>query len=211
MLAVPAPSLMMLIALSIVTGPKPPGSTTLIGPPAAVLASAPLKVRHGAGRVQPWASLPPAETKLRMISPSGACARPGPAPAASTSRVAAANGNSATLDMNALPLTIVGLMTTVQSVSHSARPSKPAASLKVDSAEAMATLEAMSSHHNFRPGQQNKLVSEPPIAAPDEHAQLVEADQRFRAALGQAIAAGGERIEAVEATVQLKRRTKLPQ
>ena len=80
---------------------------------------------------------------------------------------------------------------------------------KVDMAEGMATLEAMSSHHNFRPGQQNKLVSEPPIAAPDEHAQLVEADQRFRAALGQAIAAGGERIEAVEATVQLKRRTKL--
>jgi hypothetical protein len=68
----------------------------------------------------------------------------------------------------------------------------------------------MGSHYNFRPGQQNKLVSEPPIAAPDEHAQLVEADQRFRAALGQAIAAGGERIEAVEATVQLKRRTKLP-
>src|SRR5262249_6172194 len=81
---------------------------------------------------------------------------------------------------------------------------------KVDSAEGMATLEAMSSHHNFRPGQQNKLVSEPPIAAPDEHAQLVEADQRLRAALGQAIAAGGERIEAVEATVQLKRRMKLP-
>ena len=69
-----------------------------------------------------------------------------------------------------------------------------------------ARAAAMSSHHNFRPGQQNKLVSEPPIAAPDEHAQLVEADQRFRAALGQAIAAGGERIEA---TVQLKRRTKL--
>jgi len=81
---------------------------------------------------------------------------------------------------------------------------------KVDSAEGMATLEAMSSRSNFRPGQQNKLVSEPPIAAPDEHAQFVEADQRFRAALGQAIAAGGERIEAVEATVQLKRRTKLP-
>jgi hypothetical protein len=80
----------------------------------------------------------------------------------------------------------------------------------VDSAEGMATLEAMSSHHNFRPGQQNKLVSEPPIAAPDEYAQFVEADQRFRAALGQAIAAGRERIEAVEATVQLKRRTKLP-
>ena len=80
----------------------------------------------------------------------------------------------------------------------------------MDSAEGMATLEAMSSHHNFRPGQRNKLVSESPIAAPEEHAPLVEADQRFRAALGQAIAAGGERIEAVEATVQLKRRTKLP-
>ena len=52
---------------------------------------------------------------------------------------------------------------------------------KVDSAEGMATLEAMSSHHNFRPGQQNKLVSEPPIAAPDEHAPLVEADQDKRA------------------------------
>jgi hypothetical protein len=85
--------------------------------------------------------------------------------------------------------------------------SAPPGADKVDSAEGMATLEAMSSHHNFRPGQQNKLVSEPPIAAPDEHAQLVEADQRFQAALGQAIAAGGERIEAVEATVQLKRGT----
>src|SRR5262249_5712546 len=46
---------------------------------------------------------------------------------------------------------------------------------KVDSAEGMATLEAMSSRYNFRPGQHNKLISEPPIAAPDEHAQLVEA------------------------------------
>jgi hypothetical protein len=54
----------------------------------------------------------------------------------------------------------------------------------------MATLEGMSSHHNFRPGQQNKLVSEPPIAAPDDHAHLVEADQRFRAALGQALLQG---------------------
>jgi hypothetical protein len=60
------------------------------------------------------------------------------------------------------------------------------------------------------PGQQNKLVSGPPIAAPDEHAQLIKADQRFQAALAQAIAAGGERVEAVEATVALKpRHTKL--
>ena len=49
----------------------------------------------------------------------------------------------------------------------------------------MATLEACV-------GQQNKLVSEPPLAATDGYEQLVEADQRFRAALGQAIAAGGE-------------------
>jgi hypothetical protein len=43
----------------------------------------------------------------------------------------------------------------------------------------------------------------------EEHAQLVEADQRFQAALEHAIATGSERIEAVEATVQLKRRTTL--
>ena len=66
----------------------------------------------------------------------------------------------------------------------------------------MTTLEAMSREDNFRVGQQNKLVAEPPLALPDEYEQLVEADQRFRAALGQAIAAGGERIE---------RRTRLPQ
>ena len=58
-------------------------------------------------------------------------------------------------------------------------------------------------------GQRSKLVSEPPIGAPsDERAQLVEADQRFQAALAQAIAAGEERVEAVQATVYLKRRTK---
>ena len=61
-----------------------------------------------------------------------------------------------------------------------------------------------------RPGQRSKtLVSDPPIAAPDDHALLVAADERFRAALEQAIAKGRERIEAVEATVQLKRRTRL--
>jgi hypothetical protein len=58
-------------------------------------------------------------------------------------------------------------------------------------------------------GQRSKLVSEAPIGAPgDERAQLVEVDQRFQAALAQAIAAGGERVEAVQATVDLKRRTK---
>ena len=43
----------------------------------------------------------------------------------------------------------------------------------------------------------------------DDHAQLVAADERFQAALDKAITAGRERVEAVEATVALKRRTKL--
>jgi hypothetical protein len=56
-------------------------------------------------------------------------------------------------------------------------------------------------------GQRNKLVSEPPLGAPgDEREQFVKADQRFQAALTQAIASGGERVEAVQATVDLKRR-----
>ena len=70
----------------------------------------------------------------------------------------------------------------------------------MDSVEGMATLEAMSSFRKHR----SKLG--PPIAAPDDDHALVEADQRFQAALDQAIAAGGERKEAVEATVALKKR-----
>ena len=67
----------------------------------------------------------------------------------------------------------------------------------------------MSSYRDLHPEQQNKLVAEPPIAVPDDHAQLVAADERFQAALDKAITAGRERVEAVEATVALKRRTKL--
>ena len=67
----------------------------------------------------------------------------------------------------------------------------------------MAIFEAMSGRH----GQGSKLIEAPPVAVPDEHAELVKADQRFQAALDVAIATGGERIEAVEATVQLKRRS----
>ena len=65
--------------------------------------------------------------------------------------------------------------------------------------------------HELHPAQRSNLASGPAIAAPDreEHVQLVEADQRFQAALEHAIATGSERIEAVEATVQLKRRTTL--
>ena len=67
----------------------------------------------------------------------------------------------------------------------------------------------MSSYRGLHPEQQNKLVAEPPIAASDDHAQLVAADERFQAPLDKAITAGRERVEAVEATVALKRRTKL--
>jgi len=68
----------------------------------------------------------------------------------------------------------------------------------------------MSTPRDFRPEQQNKLLLEPPIGVPDEqHARLVAADQRFQASLAQAIAAGDERVEAVHATVYLKRCTKL--
>jgi hypothetical protein len=48
-----------------------------------------------------------------------------------------------------------------------------------------------------------RLASGPGIAAPDDGHALLEADQRFQAALDQAIAKGRERVEAVEATVQL--------
>jgi len=71
----------------------------------------------------------------------------------------------------------------------------------VDSAAGTATLAAMGSFHK----QQTKLVLDPPLAAPDEHAQWVAADQRFQAALDQAIADGRERIAAVQATVQAGR------
>jgi hypothetical protein len=70
--------------------------------------------------------------------------------------------------------------------------------------------EAMATPRILRPAQRSKLASGPAIASPcDEHAQLMEADERFQAALDKAIATGRERIVAVEATVQLRRRTKL--
>ena len=52
------------------------------------------------------------------------------------------------------------------------------------------------------------MILEPPLGAPDEHVHLIKADQRFQSALRQAIDAGRERIEAVYATVDVKRRTK---
>jgi hypothetical protein len=56
----------MVMALVIVSAPKPPGSRTLISPPAAVLLIAPAKVLHGAVRLQGFASSPTPETQVRV-------------------------------------------------------------------------------------------------------------------------------------------------
>src|SRR5580658_2450378 len=51
-----------------VSGPKSPGSSTSISPPAVVSASAAAKVRHGAERLQGLASLPSdPETQVRDV------------------------------------------------------------------------------------------------------------------------------------------------
>ena len=59
----------------------------------------------------------------------------------------------------------------------------------------------------LRPAHRSKLASGPGIAAPDDGHALLEADQWFQAALDQAIAKGRERIEAVEATVLMNRKS----
>src|SRR5262249_21504486 len=56
----------MVIDLVMVTAPKPPGSSTLISPPAAGFEIAPAKVLHGAVRLQGSASLPTPETQVRV-------------------------------------------------------------------------------------------------------------------------------------------------
>src|ERR1043165_10317438 len=53
-----------------VTAPNPPGSSTEISPPSAVLESAPANVLHGAVRLQGPPSTPTPDTHVR-----GACAR----------------------------------------------------------------------------------------------------------------------------------------
>ncbi len=60
------PSEEMVIDLVMVTAPKPPGSRTLISPPAAVFEIAPAKVLHGAVRLHGLASSPTPETQVRV-------------------------------------------------------------------------------------------------------------------------------------------------
>src|SRR2546421_8750350 len=62
----------MLMDLVIVTAPKPPGSRTLISPPAAVFEIAPANVLQGAVRLHGLASEPTPETHVRVAC---ACAR----------------------------------------------------------------------------------------------------------------------------------------
>src|SRR3954464_10024487 len=60
------PSDEMVIDLVMVTPPKPPGSRTLISPPAAVFEMAPAKVLQGAVRLHGLASSPTPETQVRV-------------------------------------------------------------------------------------------------------------------------------------------------
>src|SRR5690348_17014268 len=70
------PSELMVIALVIVTPPKPPGSSTLISPCGAVFEIAPAKVLHGAVRLHGLASSPTPETQVRVACAlAGAAAR----------------------------------------------------------------------------------------------------------------------------------------
>jgi len=56
----------IVIALVIVTAPKPPGSSASISPPASVLGMAPAKVLQGAVRLPGLASSPTPETHVRV-------------------------------------------------------------------------------------------------------------------------------------------------
>src|SRR5579864_473404 len=60
-------SQLIVIALLIVTAPKPPGSRQLISPPAVVWAMAPAKVRQGEERLHVLPSLPRPETQVREV------------------------------------------------------------------------------------------------------------------------------------------------
>src|SRR5580692_8126774 len=71
----PPPS--SVIALVIVSVPKPPGSSASISPPADVLEMAPAKVLHGAVRLQGLASSPTPEIQVRVACAcAGAIAKP---------------------------------------------------------------------------------------------------------------------------------------
>src|SRR5205807_6402639 len=63
---IPVSLQLMVIALVMVTVPKPPGSRQLISPPAAVLEIAPAKVLQGAVRLHGLTSSPTPDTQVRV-------------------------------------------------------------------------------------------------------------------------------------------------
>src|SRR5215471_21865352 len=64
--AIEPPEPSMVSDLVIVTVPKPPGSSTLMNPPTAVLLIAPANVLHGAVRLHGFSSAPTPETHVRV-------------------------------------------------------------------------------------------------------------------------------------------------
>src|SRR5690349_3283372 len=80
---IPPPSIV--IDLVIVTAPNPPGSRTLISPPAAVLEIAPAKVLQGAVRLHGLASSPTPDTQVRVAC-AAACVADNPANARAMAR-----------------------------------------------------------------------------------------------------------------------------
>ena len=89
---------LIVIALVIVTAPKPPGSRQLISPPEAVFEIAPANVLHGAVRLQGLASSPTPETQVRE---TWAKAEAGSASAISTNAGASVASRQRGIRMNA--------------------------------------------------------------------------------------------------------------
>src|SRR5882672_4683119 len=87
--ASPEESWVRLIDLVMVTEPKPPGSSTLISPPAAVLEMAPANVLQGAVGLHGLASSPTPETQVRV-----ACALAGADARRKTVAAAIPNGTT---------------------------------------------------------------------------------------------------------------------
>ena len=77
----------MVIALVMVTPPKPPGSRALISPPVAVLEIAPAKVLQGAVRLHGFASSPTPETQVRVACACASVEKPATRAASEKKRI----------------------------------------------------------------------------------------------------------------------------
>src|ERR1700682_3810121 len=77
----------MVIALVMVTAPKPPGLRALISPPVAVLEIAPAKVLQGAVRLHGFASSPTPETQVRVACACASVEKPATRAASKKKRI----------------------------------------------------------------------------------------------------------------------------